>query len=698
MTPHAPNLFALSAGVSPSCDTGATAEYHSGSTADVVDPTAAIVVDKKRARPPEEATRARKKVASELMAFEFESLSLSAPVAAPAPTDQVPTRPPPSEHPAAGQPQCVQKQQHHQQQEQQEHARQYPQYRHQAHQHLHQVTGESHRVQGHGVRARSFTTSSSSSSAASSSSSAPRSGRPGHFGSTHVYTHQDHRELMIAASTPPVYSAFSPPSPPISPLPSARPTNMDVSMGMDEGLVDRFGASPSSHGNEATKATGTPEVHTSNVRTLNLRQRKWNSARKEWQEWHDVQATHASDTAPTTHILGASTTIKTGSSRSAGPETDTSAPFQESSMIHIGVEAQSSNSNEAVINGSSAQCQSSGLGRQRSLNEARGKSNVEPYRENTQEEQRTPIGARARSYSETHIHPFTQPPSHPQQLDPYSLPASEQVDPSLERNRYFSSQVTQQHPSHTGLPHPAHSPQLTHRHPGHPPRHHSDNVYSAHGDLWDRNSDGETGLYMRHSQQPHTQLQQPRPGQLMMGSGLPQHHQQQHPWNVLSMTALDGTVNISSDRFARPALGSSPTHLNAPPVSPSAMVHLSPTSPLSPPNSRHEDAASWNQQLLKSQKEYRETLGGPRLGFGPANTVPYGQHQHAQSPQQHGQEDVSMGEEAVRQFPSRSSSPSPCLSMAPTITRPLSISFSQLAGSNMLGHLAEHEHDDDMEL
>jgi len=71
MTPHAPNLFAPSAGVDPSCDTGATAEYHSGSTADVFDPTAAVVVDKKRARPPEEATRARKKVASELMAFEY---------------------------------------------------------------------------------------------------------------------------------------------------------------------------------------------------------------------------------------------------------------------------------------------------------------------------------------------------------------------------------------------------------------------------------------------------------------------------------------------------------------------------------------------------------------------------------------------------------------------------------------------------
>ncbi|KAF9573672.1 hypothetical protein EC968_008188 [Mortierella alpina] len=73
MTPHAPNLFALGAGVRTSIDTGSTAEYHISSAVDAIDYTAAVLVDKKRARPPEEATRARKKVASELMAFEYVS-------------------------------------------------------------------------------------------------------------------------------------------------------------------------------------------------------------------------------------------------------------------------------------------------------------------------------------------------------------------------------------------------------------------------------------------------------------------------------------------------------------------------------------------------------------------------------------------------------------------------------------------------
>ncbi|KAF9951652.1 hypothetical protein BGZ72_006889 [Mortierella alpina] len=701
MTPHVPTLFALAQGIRPSSDTGSTAEHRSSTSTDPVEP----MVDKKRARPPEEATRARKKVASELMAFEFESLSLSAPNVAPALTDRVPSRRPVPEQSAVAQHQGVHRQQEQYQEQQQEHTRQYQQHHHQAHQQQperaraieQQRTGDSHRAQGHGARPRSFTTSSPASSAASSSSSStPRPGRLGHTGSTHIYTHEDRRELMASASTQSSYSAFSPPSPPISPLPSARPMNMDVSMSMDEGIVD---ASLSNPGKEAPRSAGIAEVHTSNVRTLNLRQRKWNSVRKEWQEWHDVQATHASDTPLTTRVSDTSTANTAGALGNAGPEIGTDALFHATNMIQNGFEGLDSNGQDAAIHGSPSHSQSSGLGRQRSLNEARGKSKDEHSRENTQEEQRIYIGARARSFSETHIYPLTQPLNHPQQLDPYTLPTSEQVNPSSERIHYFSSQATQQLPPQTSLHQHAHSPQLAHRHPGHPPRHHSDNIYSPHGDMWDGNDDGETGRSMRRGQQPHAQLQQPRPEQLMLGSGVPQHHQQQHPWNALSMTALDGTMNIpGGDRFSRPALGSSPTDSTAIAVAPSTMAHVSPTSPLSPPNSRHEDVAPWNQQLLKSQKEYKETTGGARLGFGPANPIPYGQHQHAHMNQQHNQEDVYMGEEAVRQLPSRSSSPSPCLSMAPTITRPLSISFSQLAGSNMLGHLAEHEHDDDMEL
>ncbi|KAF9927181.1 hypothetical protein BGZ67_007651 [Mortierella alpina] len=398
MTPHAPNLFALSAGVRPS-DPGTSAVYHSSSSTDAIDHTAAVMGDKKRARPPEGATRARKKVASELMAFEFESLSLSAPAVAPARTDQAPTRRSAPEQSATAEHQNVHRQQ--QQQQQQElpgHARQYQQYHHQAHQHHQrsqghcavedQRTGESHRGQGHGARPRSFTTSTSTSSAASSSSSStPRHGRPGHVVSTHIYTHEDRLEMMTPASTPSAYSAFSPPSPPISPLPSARPTNMDVSMNMDEGMVDGFRSSLSNSGKEAPKSVGTPEMHTSNVRTLNLRQRKWNSVRKEWQEWHDVQATHASDTPLTTRVLDTNATIRTGASGNAGSEIDTSALSHETSMIQTGFEAPESN-----VKGSPLHSQSSGLGRQRSLNEARGKSKVEQRPENTQEEQRTSIG------------------------------------------------------------------------------------------------------------------------------------------------------------------------------------------------------------------------------------------------------------------------------------------------------------------
>lgn len=95
-------------------------------------------------------------------------------------------------------------------------------------------------------------------------------------------------------------SSFSPPSPPISPLPTgASAFGMDVSMSMDEelpgpgpGLVPR----PMSSGSSSHDTSGTqPHNSTSSVKTLTLRQRKWNSDRKEWQEWQDVEATHVTD-------------------------------------------------------------------------------------------------------------------------------------------------------------------------------------------------------------------------------------------------------------------------------------------------------------------------------------------------------------------------------------------------------------------
>lgn len=97
-------------------------------------------------------------------------------------------------------------------------------------------------------------------------------------------------------------SSFSPPSPPISPVPTGSSAlGMDISMSMDEelpgpglGSIPRpmsSGSGSSSHDTSGTQ----PYKSTSSVKTLTLRQRKWNSDRKEWQEWQDVEATHVSD-------------------------------------------------------------------------------------------------------------------------------------------------------------------------------------------------------------------------------------------------------------------------------------------------------------------------------------------------------------------------------------------------------------------
>jgi hypothetical protein len=159
----------------------------------------------------------------------------------------------------------------------------------------------------------------------------------------------------------------------------------------------------------------------------------------------------------------------------------------------------------------------------------------------------------------------------------------------------------------------------------------------------------------------------------------------QSPWMDLTMTALDGSVNTASDRFLRHTSNTSSIAGGGGPSGTSSH------------GQRLEEMSSWNQHLHKTQSGYRESLGIARHGaYGRSSPVQYSQHHlHHQHPSQ---EDVSMGEEAVRLMPSRSSSPSPCLSMAPTITRPLSISFSHLTGANMLADLAEHECDEDMEL
>jgi hypothetical protein len=67
---------------------------------------------------------------------------------------------------------------------------------------------------------------------------------------------------------------------------------MDISMAMDEGTLDILKKESIVQHSLATDSTSSS---ISQAKVLNLRQRKWNSIRKEWQEWHDVQATHAPD-------------------------------------------------------------------------------------------------------------------------------------------------------------------------------------------------------------------------------------------------------------------------------------------------------------------------------------------------------------------------------------------------------------------
>ncbi|KAG0295710.1 hypothetical protein BGZ96_011177 [Linnemannia gamsii] len=63
-------------------------------------------------------------------------------------------------------------------------------------------------------------------------------------------------------------------------------------MAMDEGVTDILKKeSIVQHSSTASSTNDSP----SQAKILNLRQRKWNSVSKEWQEWHDVQATHAPD-------------------------------------------------------------------------------------------------------------------------------------------------------------------------------------------------------------------------------------------------------------------------------------------------------------------------------------------------------------------------------------------------------------------
>ncbi|KAF9395324.1 hypothetical protein CPC16_008684 [Podila verticillata] len=389
------------------------------------------------------------------------------------------------------------------------------------------------------------------------------------------------------------------------------------------------------------------------ARVLNMRQRKWNSARKEWQEWHEVQATHAPELssitsqheplAPqgTTEQMELLTDSISSSGSIGGGNTEGQLNTHPSSSDSFADPHGGDPSLHASRGKQTTRGQSNSLGRQRSLHDSRDRSKDMGMQQHLELEERHPVSTRTRSFSETHIYPYTQ--HHLLQLQQIQSevrnPSPFYQMPIPQRAGLAFSHTDSQH--HYG----SHRALDTFSHPHHS---HSNEMGS------DRNlpSSGPGLHRLRHSQS---------------GSSVSEPPHINHPWTLLTMTPLDGAQG--------PGPGTSSSR---------RVTSASPSPALSPTYGHQEELNSWTQQLLHSQG-----IGNPAHHnyFSPIHPY-HGQH--------HG-DDVAMGEETVaRGLPSRSSSPSPCLSMVPTVNRPLSISFSQLVGSHMLEDLAEH--DDDMEL
>ncbi|KAF9191241.1 hypothetical protein BGZ51_007561 [Haplosporangium sp. Z 767] len=621
-------------------------------------PLATSIIEKKRARSTtEDVPHVRKKVASEIMAFEFESLSLS--------TSSGPLQ---RRHPPVGQ-QSVQGQ----------------------HQPLDQVHEQRPQLQQQ--RGRAKTTSAGSVYVGTQDTLEARQGHgdvpgpspmlPVPVTGLEVSSNpmSIHTQQNILESISP--HSLSSPLSPSNPQPtSITSTSMDMSMNTDDGAVETSRRLATNSAETSSEVANSVSQIAPNVRVLNLRQRKWNSVSKEWQEWQDVQATHTPDvSAPSGYPVQSMdectvlTADDTRTKTASGIGATTSAAYSSVSPLVSPPRARNGKET-ASENTSTESAQTNGLGRQRSFRETRGKSTAEYGQEHSRDDQRH-FGTRARSFSETNIYPYTQH-QHQQQHDPHA-PILSQVSHRFNQPSILQKLEPhqQQHDSHQLI---GQQQQQQHhlRQTGHPPRqYHSDHVESYH-DPWERNDDGELE-YLHYNQPQQTLSLRPR---LMQTSPGIAHNHHEHPWMALSMTSLDGSLNIPSDRYSRHSSGSSSMAAAA---SSSTSIH----------GYRQSETTSWNQQLFKSQNGYHENIGTSRHGFGRANST---QYQHSPALHHHGQEDVPMGDETMRLMPSRSSSPSPCLSMAPTISRPLSISFSQLAGSNLLGDLAEHEHDDDMEL
>ncbi|KAG0374269.1 hypothetical protein BGX24_010626 [Mortierella sp. AD032] len=485
---------------------------------------------------------------------------------------------------------------------------------------------------------------------------------------------------------------------------------MDISMAVEDGVTGNpKGDSRAQHMSTAISANDPPPSQT---KVLNLRQRKWNSVSKEWQEWQDVQATHAPDlpsppsqqpqslatpsTMPPTAagfaILRPTNVYNSGTGAESLTNMQGRTPSSSSQQIDS---EQLSDFHHTNINNNN-HGKEGGLGRQRSLHKAREKYNAG----HAQDESRSSFGSRARSFSETNIYPYTQYQDYQQhqqqqqqqqqQQNQQQHFGHQQLNQMSTPSSYFPvhqwdsdvSDAAAQHYQHHRHDTRLRQPVQETVHLGHPSRHHSDHLYPHHGDTW-----VGPGAIENTSARLGTQSQGHSPRLRHSVSGSSASARPQSPWMDLTMTALDGSVNTPTDRFPRQS-----SHTSS--IAGSATGALSASSSH---GQRLEEMSSWNQHLHKAQNGYRETLGISRHGgYGRSSPVQYAQYHHQH--QHHSQEDVSMGEETVRLMPSRSSSPSPCLSMAPTITRPLSISFSHLTGANMLADLTEHEYDEDMEL
>ncbi|KAI8353898.1 hypothetical protein B0O80DRAFT_498738 [Mortierella sp. GBAus27b] len=620
--------------------------------------------DKKRGRPLEEPPRSRKKIATELMAFEFQSLSLSnceeALLLDTLGRSESELRP----HPPVQQ----QSLQVHLEQEHDPHSitSAQPQQEQQPAALLIDQSQRSRAKSSPAVSpfivAQEFTETSQGEAADphhGPSSTTPPPTTPLKYDlnySTHLHPHQ---ARMDSGAEPPTSSSSSSSSSVSTPLPSMG-SDMTMMM-MDEATETDKPPEAMSIQEVAVERNATP---TSSIKVLNMRQRKWNSATKSWQEWEDVQATHTpNDLLPFVHTQ--QTQFPNGNSdpglNGAGPGSiiahGVPNHWQETHGKSISSEG------EPMVHSQS----SGGFGYQR--RESQGKSKLKLSDELLGHDQRSVFGARARSFSETNINPYTQHhhQNQHQQDDPYVLTGSHSQSGSSSTPYQASSSrratitATQVEFSHHGY-----YRQASMHHSGHQGRQTSSHIGSHHVEHWELVGNGNANESV-----------DPQPS-----------------WMGLSKTALSDTMNVPSDQYSGPV--PNPPGSTFPPLSPTIQLIPFPPSTESPHDYRHEEQGTWSQQLLKSQNAYHEVYEAQRQGYDPNSPLQY-THQH-QYQQHGGLEDVSMDDDSLRPIPSRSSSPAPCLSMIPPITRPLSISFSQLTGPNMLGNLSEHEQDDDMEL